>query len=187
LIDKPLGSLFPTVLGSGRTIFHALGIVCIILLIVLLLMGSNYRLPGVGILSTVFLHQVFDEMWSLPTNWFYPILGPFNGPVIPDYIGTYFWFEVTNPSEWLFLFGTLIILEISYKGSIQIPAHLRSDLTKISAYMFIPLAFGTIGLYLVAAGLLNPAGTFITPFYDPVTNVMAGLIPLFGAILMHGK
>jgi hypothetical protein len=185
LIDKPLALLFPAILGSGRTLFHSMGSVCIILLITVMFMRSNHGLPGVGMVSAIFLHQVFDEMWSLPSNWFFPLLGPFRGPVIPDYIGTFFWFEITNPSEWLFMLGTGMILVTSYRKIVMIHFPSLSDSMKKSTSTCVLLAFGGMGLYLVAAGFLSPSGTFITPFYNQVTNVMAGLIPLSGAIVMN--
>ncbi len=27
-----------------------------------------------------------DETWTLPADWFWPLLGPFTGHMIPDYI-----------------------------------------------------------------------------------------------------
>ncbi len=66
LVDKPLGFLFPAVLGGGRTVFHSLGVVFIILIVTLLFFQSNNRLPGIGVAGAVLLHQVFDEMWTLP-------------------------------------------------------------------------------------------------------------------------
>jgi hypothetical protein len=110
VIDKSLGLLFPAVLGGGRTVFHSLGIAFVILIVTLMFVQSNHRLLGVGIASAILLQQVFDEMWNEPANWFYPILGPFQGSMIPDYIRTFFWFEITNPSEWLFMFGSVVIL-----------------------------------------------------------------------------
>ena len=43
-----------------------------------------------------------DEMWMLPADWFWPLLGPFTGHMIPGFIGYYFWHEITSPSEWIF-------------------------------------------------------------------------------------
>ena len=103
--------------------------------------------------------------------------------MIPDYIGTYFWFEITNPSEWVFMIGTVVILVKSYPMTL-IPVPFLSDRMKTLAYTIVIVVFGGIGLYLVAAGLTSPAGTVITPFYDQVTNVMAGLLALSGAVIM---
>jgi hypothetical protein len=41
--------------------------------------------------------------------------------MIPEYIGTYFWLEITNPSEWMFMIGIVVILAESYGDMIPIP------------------------------------------------------------------
>jgi len=184
LIDKSLGLLIPSVLGGGRTVFHSLSIVLVVLIITLMFVRSSLMLLGVGVASAILLHQVFDEMWNEPANWFYPLLGPFQGTMIPDYIGTYFWFEITNPTEWLFMFGSVVIVVKSYQCMTRIPVPLLSDRMKTSAYTFIVVAFGSIGLYLVAAGLMSPADMVITPLYNQMTDVMAGLLALSGAVIM---
>jgi len=184
LVDKPLGLLFPAVLGGGRTFFHSLGIVFILLIITLVFVWSSHRMLGAGVAGAVLLHQVFDEMWTLPANWFYPLLGPFQGTMIPDYIGTYFWFEITNPSEWLFMIGSVIVLINSNRYMGQTPASSLSCRIKTGACTFVLIVFGITGLYLVAAGLLSPVGTFITPLYNPVTTVMAGLLLLNGTVII---
>jgi hypothetical protein len=184
LIDKSLGLLFPAVLGSGRTVFHSLGIFFMILILTLMFTRSRLRVPGIGAAGAIILHQVFDEMWALPANWFYPLLGPFKGHMIPDYLGTYFWFEITNPSEWLFMLGTVMILVQANQYITRIPFPVLSDPMKTGAFTFAVTAFGCIGFYLVAAGLMSPEGTFITPLYNPVTNVMAGLLPLNAAVVI---
>jgi hypothetical protein len=144
---------------------------------------SSIRLLGIGAACAIILHQVFDEMWNEPVNWFYPLLGPFQGSMIPDYIGTYFWFEITNPSEWLFMIGTVVILVKSYHMTL-VSVPFLSDRMKTGTYTIMVVVFGGIGLYLVAAGLTSPAGTEITPFYDQVTNVMTGLLALTGVVIM---
>lgn len=184
LIDKSLGLLFPAVLGGGRTVFHSLSIFLVVLIITLMFVRSSLRLLGVGIAGAILLHQVFDEMWNEPANWFYPLLGPFQGTMIPDYLITFFWFEITNPTEWLFMFGSVVIVVKAYQCMTLIPVPFLSDRIKTGAYTFIVVAFGGIGLYLVAAGLMNPADTVITPFYNQMTNVTAGLLALSGAVIM---
>ena len=184
LIDKSLGLLFPVFFGGGRTVFHSLGFVLVILIISLIFIRSNLRLLGIGIACAILLHQVFDEMWLLPANWYYPLLGPFQGQMIPDFIGTFFWFEITNPSEWLFMVGTVVILVKSYHYMTLLPVRLLSDRVKTGAYTIIVVAFSGMGLYLIAAGFTSLEGTVITPFYNQVTNVMAGLLALSGAVIM---
>ena len=184
LIDKSLGLLFPSVLGGGRTVFHSISIVFIILIVALLVVRSNLRLMGLGLACAILLHQVFDEMWTLPANWFYPLLGPFQGWMIPDYILTYFWFEITNPTEWLFMVGTVVILVKSYQCMTVISLPYLSDRMKSGAYMSVVIVFGGTGLYLVAAGLMSPSDTFIIPYNNQINNLMAGLLTLTGAVLM---
>jgi len=113
-IDKSLGFVFPSVLGGGRTVFHALVIISVILLCTLIFFRSTARWPGAGMAGAVLLHQIMDEMWTLPADWFWPLLGPFTGRMITDYIGFYFWQEITSPSEWIFMSGSLVILAKTY-------------------------------------------------------------------------
>jgi hypothetical protein len=184
LIDKPLAFLFPSVLGSGRTLFHSLGSIGIILLVLFLFIQPLSRLTGLGLAGSVALHQVFDEMWSLPANWFYPLLGPFQGAMIPDYVGTYFWIEISNPSEWLFMIGTSIVLMKSYKEILHSPRLTLSDRMKTTSDLVVIFIFAGSGLYLVASGLVSPADTILAPHYNPGTTLMAGLITLSGALLL---
>ena len=184
LIDKSLGLLFPSLLSSARTVFHSLGLVIVILLFTLIFVRSKLRLLGVGFVCAVLFHQVFDEMWTLPANWFYPLLGPFQGSMIPDYILTYFWLEITNPSEWLFMVGSVVILVKSYRGMTLIPLPSLSDRMKNVSYTFIVLVLGGAGLYLVAAGFTSPMGTFILPFNNQVNDLMTGFLALTGAVIM---
>jgi hypothetical protein len=184
VIDKSLGLLFPSVLGGGRTVFHSLGIVLIILIVTFLFVRSNLRLLGIGLAGAILLHQVLDEMWTLPANWFYPLLGAFQGSMIPDYLLTYFWFEITNPSEWLFMIGSVVIVVKSYHSITLISVPFLSDRIKTGVYTFLVVAFGCTGLFLVATGLMSPSGTFITAYNNEMNNLLAGLLSLSGAVIM---
>ena len=184
LIDKSLGLLFPSVLSSGRTVFHSLGLVVVILLFTLMFVRSNLRMLGVGFACAILLHQVTDMMWTLPANWFYPLLGPFQGFMILDYLLAYFWFEITNPSEWLFMVGSVVILVKSYHCMTVIPLFPLSDRVKNGAYIFVVAVIGGTGLYLVVMGLTSPAGTFIVPFDNQENDLMTGLLSLTGAVIM---
>ena len=185
LIDKSLGLLVPSVLGGGRTVFHSLLIVGVVLLLWVLLFGrSRFVLLGVGVVCALLLHQLFDEMWMLPANWFYPLLGPFQGQMIPDYIGTFFWREITNPSEWMFMIGTVAILAASYGDMLPIPRTSRMDTLKAGAYTLVAVVLMMTGLYLVFTGLTSSMATFITPLYLQVPTVVAGLLAVCGAVVM---
>ena len=123
-------------------------------------------------------------MWTLPANWFYPLLGPFQGSMIPDYILAYFWLEITNPAEWVFMAGTVVILVKSYRWITAISLPALSDRMKSGAYTFVVVVLGATGLYLVAAGLTSPTGTFIIPVNTQVNDLMTGSLALIGAVIM---
>jgi len=184
LIDKSLGLLFPSVLSSGRTVFHSLGFVVVILLFTFLFIRSNLRFLGVGFACAVLFHQVFDEMWTLPANWFYPLLGPFQGSMIPDYILTYFWLEITSPAEWIFMAGTLVILVKSYHFMPECGLFHLSDRMKSGAYTCIVAVIGGTGLYLVVRGLAGPLSTFLVPVDTQVNDLLTGVLALTGAVIM---
>lgn len=184
LIDKSLGLLFPSVLSSGRTVFHSLGFVVVILLFTFLFIRSNLRFLGVGFACAVLFHQVLDEMWTLPANWFYPLLGPFQGSMIPYYIFTYFWLEITSPAEWIFMAGTLVILVKSYHFMTECGLFHLSDRLKSGAYTCVVAVIGGTGLFLVAMGLAGPLSTFLVPVDTQVNDLLTGLLALTGAVIM---
>ena len=180
LMDKPLGLVFPFVLPGGRTLFHALIIAGIILVGTFLLVRSRSRWLGAGVACAVLVHQVMDEMWMLPANWFWPLLGPFQGHMIPDYIGTYFWVEMSDPSEWLFVIGSVMILAQAYSFLPVIFRVCRSDLVKTGAYALLAIIFLLAGVYLIIAGMSGVAPAFIAPHYSGLPTVMAGILSLGG-------
>jgi hypothetical protein len=141
-------------------------------------------LLGVGVAWALLLHQVLDEMWILPANWLYPILGPFQGEMIPDYIGSYFWLEITNPSEWMFLIGIVAILAESYGDMLPIARASWGDTLKAGAYTLVAVVLMITGLYLVFTGLTSTMATFMTPTYYQVPTVVAGLLAVCGAVVM---
>jgi hypothetical protein len=185
LIDKSLGLLFPLVLGGGRTVFHSLMIVGVLLLGVLLFVRSRTVQLGVGVAGAILLHQLFDEMWTLPANWYYPLLGPFQGQMIPEYVGTYFWLEITNPSEWVFMIATVAILAESYR--VRTPGTRASlpDTLRTSAYTLVVAVLLVMGLFLVIAGLTGTTGTVLSPAYPPLPTMIAGMLALCGAVIMR--
>jgi hypothetical protein len=91
------------------------------------------------------------------------------------------------PSEWLFFLGTSIVLVKSYKEvlpQIRLPL---SDRMKTLAGASVIIFFAGSGFYLVAWGIMSPSGTVIAPLYNRLTTIMAGLIPLIGALMMIRK
>ncbi|HWS21666.1 MAG TPA: hypothetical protein VN227_03405, partial [Methanoregula sp.] len=115
---------------------------------------------------------------------YYPLLGPFQGSMVPDYLLTYFWLEITNPAEWIFMAGTLVILVKSYQWMTEIPLLSLSNRMKSGAYTFFVVVLAGAGLYLVAAGFTDLTGTFTLPFNTQVNDLMTGLLALTGAGIM---
>ena len=185
LIDKSLGLLFPAVLGGGRTVFHSLMIVGVLLLGVLLFVRSRSVLLGVGVAGALLLHQIFDEMWILPANWYYPLFGPFQGQMIPEYLGIYFWLEITNPSEWMFMIATIAILAEAYRSVTPLLGASLPETIRTNAYTLVVTGLLVTGLYLVAAGFTSTTDTFMTPSYYQVPTVIAGVLALCGAVIMR--
>ncbi|MEI7857696.1 MAG: metal-dependent hydrolase [Methanomicrobiales archaeon] len=100
LIDKPVGYLlFPTIIGYGRIYSHIILIASIILALGIIIWkvknDPGVLAVGVGILS----HQVLDLMWREPSNWYYPLFGPFKGKMGQDYFFTLLVRDFSQPFE----------------------------------------------------------------------------------------
>lgn len=108
LIDKPLGYIIFPSIGDGRLIAHSLIGLTIILLITGIFLKDRLIVTALGI--GILTHQILDEMWKIPVNWFYPLLGPFPVHQMEDYFGWGLMRELTTPSEYLFALGVLILL-----------------------------------------------------------------------------
>jgi len=122
-------------------------------------------------------------MWSVASTWFFPLLGAFPTYMIPDYIGHYFWLEISYPSEWVFGFVSLLLIMAWYQG---IPDHRVACPTprrRTTARFVAVCLLGVMGVYLLLFGLAALPRAFFAPTYDPVTDVMAGIVALCGAIV----
>ncbi|HJJ48485.1 MAG TPA: metal-dependent hydrolase [Methanocorpusculum sp.] len=92
LLDKPLGHIFLSgSINDGRIFSHTLLFFFILLMLGVILWKINHKRVFFLCLSTgVLLHQLGDEMWAIPHNWFWPLFGPFedstyNWPALPDW------------------------------------------------------------------------------------------------------
>jgi len=184
LLDKSLALLFLGILGSGRTICHSLIFVAILFVAGILLWHYRHTLLGIAFVCAIFTHQILDAMWTVPSTWFYPLLGPFPTYMIPDYIGHYFWLELSTLSEWVFAGASLVILGAWY---LSMPEHRvpflntrRETYARFSAAILL----GVMGMYLLFFGLANLPDAFFAPTYNPITDTMAGIIALCGAIVL---
>jgi hypothetical protein len=150
----------------------------------IILWHYRHTLLGIAVACALFSHQVLDAMWGLPSAWFFPLLGPFPVSVIPDYIGRYFWLEISSPSEWVFACASLII---TVKWFCFLPDHDLTFLTPrgvTNARYLASFLLGVMGLQLLFSGLAAFPGAFFAPTYDPVTSVMAGCAALSGTIVL---
>ncbi|MHB8163108.1 MAG: metal-dependent hydrolase [Methanoregula sp.] len=100
LIDKPIGYLlFPTTIGYGRIYSHTL-LAAILVMACGLVIWQLKKDPGVmGVGVGIFSHQILDQMWLQPQNWYYPLLGPFKGVGNNDYFFFMLVQELKNPFE----------------------------------------------------------------------------------------
>jgi len=116
IIDKPLGYLVFPEIGDGRLIAHALIGAWAIGITGILLVRESI-LPA-ALLLGVFSHQLLDEMWKIPVNWFYPLFGPF--PIAPHegYFGWGLMRELSTPSEWAFAVVILIFVFTWYSAGV---------------------------------------------------------------------
>lgn len=108
LIDKPFGILIIPGVHDGRMICHS--VIGIILIIALVWYLFRDHLIVLALGAGVILHQILDTMWEIPVNWFFPLFGPFPVHDNYQYFETGLLRELTTPSEWVFLTGTLILL-----------------------------------------------------------------------------
>lgn len=183
LLDKFSALLFPELLGSGRTICHSLAFFAIVLLFGILIWQYRHTLLGIAFACAILSHQILDAMWNLTPTWYFPFFGAFPTYMIPDYVGHYFWLEISSPSEWVFGCVSIIFIVVWY---MNIPEHHKVLLTPRQAtlvrFVFVCL-LGVMGAYLLVFGLVAIPVAFFAPTYDPVSDVMAGIVALCGAIV----
>jgi hypothetical protein len=182
LLDKSLALLFPATYGSGRTLGHTLLFFAIIVSTGILLWYFWRTLLGLVFACAVISHQVFDAMWTVPSTWLYPFIGPFPVLLIPDYVGLYFWLEISAPSEWVFAFASGILIGMWYltwDPRVTSLTKRRKTLRFIAVFLL-----GAMGVYLLVFGLAAIPNAFFAPTYNPITNVLAGLTSLGGAIVL---
>lgn len=116
LIDKPVGILiFYDTIGYGRIYCHTL-LFAGLVLFAGILVYLKYPRSGLLLLAMaagIFTHQVLDAMWLQPSNWYWPVLGPFKGHSRPDFFVDAFWRTIRNPTEWLAGIAILAFLIIA--------------------------------------------------------------------------
>lgn len=184
LLDKPLALLFPGLFGAGRTIAHSLLFFSLVLIAGLLVWQYRHTILGMAFACGVLSHQVLDAMWNVPATWFFPLYGPFPVFAVPDYLGHYLWLEISAASEWIFAFACLVILICWCRGMPGFPVPVLTDQRITASRLFASLLLGIMGVYLILVGPAAVPHAFFAPTYDPVTDIMAGILALCGAAIL---
>lgn len=184
LIDKPVGYiLFPDVLGPSRTYFHALLAVMVITALALLAWRFRGSILIFMVAMTVLLHQLIDGMWHEPVTWLYPLLGPFHPYHEINYFKTYFWLEISSPSEWVFLFATLLVLSLVYADCATLQVSPWIVRVRKPAWYTMLLLLLVLGSYSLWSGTTG-AGNLMTPYNTPQNNMMLGIVALTGFCIL---
>ena len=184
LIDKSLAMLIPGVLGSGRTIGHSLFFCGVIVASALVLWKYRHTLLGIAFACAVFSHQILDAMWSVPSTWYFPLMGPFPVFIIPDYVGHYFWLEVSSPSEWVFAGASLLIIALWTLSRPERRVAFLPEERVSAARIITAILLGGMGIYLLYFGLTSLPSAFFAPTYNPITDLMAGVLALCGTLVL---
>jgi membrane-bound metal-dependent hydrolase YbcI (DUF457 family) len=184
ILDKSLIFLFPDTLGSGRTIGHSLLFFAVAVAAGIILYQYRRILLGLIVACVIFSHQILDTMWTWPSTWFYPLMGPFPNVIIPDYFGHSFWLEITTPSEWVFA-GASIIIIAEWYISTQEPPVTRLTTHRIKTARFIiSVLLAVMGVFLFFFGLAAIPSAIFAPIDNPISNVMAGLLAMCGTVVL---
>ena len=78
MIDKPLGLVvLPEVLANGRTFLHSLLFLLLTLLAAFIVYRQRREMWGIYIAFGVIIHFIMDAIWTDPTTFYWPFLGPF--------------------------------------------------------------------------------------------------------------
>jgi hypothetical protein len=184
LLDKPLALLFPGLFGAGRTLGHSLLFFTLVLIAGLLVWQYRQTILGRACACGILSHQVLDAMWGVQATWFFPLMGPFPKFIIPDYVGHYFWLEITALSEWIFALACIVILICWSTGIPEFPSPVLTKPQIAASRIFASLLLGIMGVYLIIFGPAVVPHAFFAPTYDPVTDIMAGIVALCGAAVL---
>jgi hypothetical protein len=184
LLDKPLALLFPDIVGSGRTLGHSLLFFGIAAVLGLLLWRYRHTLLGMACACAIVSHHVLDAMWNIPSTWYYPLLGPFPVFIIPDYIGHFFWLEISTPSEWVFAWASVIIAGTWYLCMPEYHVPFLTPRRAATSRLITAFLLGIMGVSLVYSGLAAVPQACFALTYDPVTSVMGGFVALVGSIVL---
>jgi membrane-bound metal-dependent hydrolase YbcI (DUF457 family) len=190
LIDKPVGQIiFAYSIGYGRIYAHTL-LFFLLVLVAGLVVWNYRRTPAVcGIAVGILSHQVLDQMWLEQTNWLYPLLGPFQGHLSPDYINVLILGELNNPSEAVLavLIGFCALLYVKYRQKIL--GNTKSRAILKGSLLFSALILFILGGIILGRGMVGETLPF-TSWSEPVEYLMGGIVLVLAAYAawqLHGQ
>lgn len=147
LLDKPLGHIFlSSSINDGRIFIHTLLVFCICLVLGLILWKLNHkRIFFVCLSAGIILHQLGDEMWNVPRNWFWPLFGPFEDatyiwPAVPDWFIIIAQIAVWTAGILLGLYGAVVVRKLAVPRTNK-PVRI---LLTVSAFAALLLAFRSV-------------------------------------------
>jgi membrane-bound metal-dependent hydrolase YbcI (DUF457 family) len=184
LIDKPLGYLLlPQAIDSGRTYFHSLIAVCIIIAIAAVALRYRRTFIIFALAGAVLLHQILDSMWHEPVTWFYPLFGRFPQYHYVNYFTSFFWLEILSASEWIFLFATVVLLSFVFMDAFRnlVPPYIQC--WQFRAGLMVLLLLFVLGVFSLLCGF---AGTdnMMAPYNTPESDLIQGGVSLLGCVVI---
>lgn len=122
IIDKGIGwGIFRELYHNGRIYSHALLAVAVLLALALILLVLHHRDPGIlacAAGASVLVHQLADQMWTRPVEWFWPLLGPMpRHRYVADYLLKRVIADVATPAEWVLAGVVIAVLYLLWRFS----------------------------------------------------------------------
>ncbi|MEN6611089.1 MAG: metal-dependent hydrolase [Methanoregulaceae archaeon] len=183
ILDKPVGHiLLAGSLNNGRIFFHGLLGIATILIIVILIWRIRILWIIPAVIAGLLSHQLLDAMWEEPVTWYFPLFGPFQPALNPDYFMSRLLAEITNPSEWLLFFSCILLVSswfAAWPGT-GVPVPRIPYFGTISG--IVAGVFLAGGIYSLATGLAG-SGNILTRFSSPVDNLIMAALLLWGGII----
>jgi hypothetical protein len=123
-------------------------------------------------------------MWTLPVTWFFPLHGMFPVEPVPGGFFPLLWIELTNLSEWVFAAASCTVILIGFAGlpGSRLPS--LSDRTISLMQYGMAVLLGITGAFLIIAGPGPFSGTIPALHAGLDKTLMAGLVALFGAVVL---
>jgi membrane-bound metal-dependent hydrolase YbcI (DUF457 family) len=190
LIDKPVGQIiFAESIGYGRIYAHTL-LFFLLVLVAGLVVWKFWKTPAVcGIAVGIISHELLDSMWLEQANWFFPLMGPFQGHLSPDYINVLILGELQDPFEVVLavLLGICALLYLRYRQTILENTEYRATLKKV--LLLCALILFILGGIIIGRGSVGQTLPY-TGWTGPGEYIMGGIVIVLAAYVawrMHNR